>query len=167
MSQSKTQQASTTNKNLHHRVLLINGPNLNLLGLREPEIYGFTTLENIEQRLMETCQKHSIELISIQSNHEGELIDAVQHHGLLADDEDRIDAVIINPAAFTHTSVGLRDAILAINKPFIEVHLSNIHNREPFREHSYFSDKAVGVICGLGHLGYDLALSYFIEHYYS
>ena len=85
---------------------------------------------------------------------------------MLADNEDKIDAVIINPAAFTHTSVALRDALLAINKPFVEVHLSNIHSREPFREHSYFSDKAVGVICGLGHLGYDMALNYFIENLY-
>lgn len=167
MNESKPQYVSTAATPLHRKVLLINGPNLNLLGLREPEIYGSTTLANIEQRLMETCHKHDIELISIQSNHEGELVDAVQHHGLLADDEDKIDAVIINPAAFTHTSVALRDAILAIEKPFIEVHLSNIHSREPFREHSYFSDKAVGVICGLGHLGYDMALDYFIEHYYS
>lgn len=151
---------------VYRRVLLINGPNLNLLGLREPEIYGYTTLHDIEQRLNNTAEKHHIELISIQSNHEGDLVDAVQHHGLLADSEDKIDAVIINPAAFTHTSVALRDALLAINKPFIEVHLSNIHSREPFREHSYFSDKAVGVICGLGHLGYDMALNYFIESFY-
>lgn len=151
---------------VYRRILLINGPNLNLLGLREPEIYGYTTLHDIEQRLNNTAEKHHIELISIQSNHEGDLVDAVQHHGLLADSEDKIDAVIINPAAFTHTSVALRDALLAINKPFIEVHLSNIHSREPFREHSYFSDKAVGVICGLGHLGYDMALNYFIESFY-
>lgn len=156
----------TTSQQVHRRVLLINGPNLNLLGLREPEIYGHTTLQDIEQRLDKTAEKHDLELISIQSNHEGELVDAIQHHGLLADNEDGIDAVIINPAAFTHTSVALRDALLAINKPFVEVHLSNIHSREPFREHSYFSDKAVGVICGLGHLGYDMALNYFIENLY-
>lgn len=156
----------TTSQQVHRRVLLINGPNLNLLGLREPEIYGHTTLQDIEQRLDKAAAKHDLKLISIQSNHEGELIDAIQHHGLLADNEDRIDAVIINPAAFTHTSVALRDALLAINKPFIEVHLSNIHSREPFREHSYFSDKAVGVICGLGHLGYDMALNYLIENLY-
>ena len=156
----------TTSQQVHRRVLLINGPNLNLLGLREPEIYGHTTLQDIEQRLDKAAEKHDLELISIQSNHEGELVDAIQHHGLLADNEDRIDAVIINPAAFTHTSVALRDALLAINKPFVEVHLSNIHSREPFREHSYFSDKAVGVICGLGHLGYDMALNYLIENLY-
>lgn len=147
----------------HRRILLINGPNLNLLGLREPHIYGHTTLQDIEQRLTATAHAQNIELISIQSNHEGELVDAVQHHGILADAEDLIDAVIINPAAFTHTSVALRDALLGINKPFIEVHLSNIHSREPFRSHSYFSDKAVGVICGLGHLGYDMALSYLLQ----
>ncbi|SUD91267.1 type II 3-dehydroquinate dehydratase [Psychrobacter phenylpyruvicus] len=155
-----------TSQPIHRRILLINGPNLNLLGLREPEIYGHTTLQDIEQRLNNAANQHNIELISIQSNHEGDLVDAVQHHGLLADSEDKVDAVIINPAAFTHTSVALRDALLAINKPFIEVHLSNIHSREPFREHSYFSDKAVGVICGLGHLGYDMALTYFIESFY-
>lgn len=149
----------------YQRLLLINGPNLNLLGLREPEIYGTTTLDDIEQRLSHTAAKHDIELICIQSNHEGELVDTIQHYGLLADSEDFIDGVIINPAAFTHTSVSLRDALLAINKPFIEVHLSNIHSREPFRTHSYFSDQAVGVICGLGHLGYDMALSYFLEQY--
>lgn len=167
MSKSAKQKSVNSKPSLHHRILLINGPNLNLLGLREPEIYGSTSLQDIEQRLMNTCQNHNLELISIQSNHEGELIDAVQHHGLLADEEDKIDAVIINPAAFTHTSVALRDALLAIEKPFIEVHLSNIHSREPFREHSYFSDKAIGVICGLGYLGYDMALSYLIDHYYS
>ena len=156
-----------SSQQVHRRILLINGPNLNLLGLREPEIYGHTTLQDIEQRLSKTAKQHNIELISIQSNHEGELVDAVQHHGLLADSEDKIDAVIINPAAFTHTSVALRDALLAINKPFIEVHLSNIHSREPFRENSYFSDKAVGVICGLGHLGYDMAFSYCIQSFYS
>lgn len=166
MSQSTSSKSSTPQQTLHRRILLINGPNLNLLGLREPEIYGSTTLQDIEMRLVKTAKARNLELISIQSNHEGELVDAIQHHGLLADDEDKIDAVIINPAAFTHTSVALRDALLATNKPFIEVHLSNIHGREAFRKHSYFSDKAVGVICGLGHLGYDMALSYFIEHYY-
>lgn len=149
----------------HRRLLLINGPNLNLLGVREPEIYGTTTLQDIEQRLSDTAAANNIELICIQSNHEGELVDAVQYHGLLADTEDLVDGFIINPAAFTHTSVALRDALLATTKPFVEVHLSNIHSREPFRTHSYFSDRAVGVICGLGHLGYDMALSHFIAQY--
>lgn len=166
MTQSSNQIAVDSPSSYHRRILLINGPNLNLLGVREPDIYGHNTLGDIEQRLIDTAKKHCIELISIQSNHEGELIDAIQHYGLLADSEDMIDAVIINPAAFTHTSVALRDALLATDKPFIEVHLSNIHSRESFRSRSYFSDKAVGVICGLGHLGYDMALNYFIKHFY-
>lgn len=161
-----TQATSNSNPkeqhNKYQRILLINGPNLNLLGLREPEIYGSTTLEDIEYRLSDTAKANDVVLICIQSNHEGELVDAIQYYGLLADEEDLVDAVIINPAAFTHTSVALRDALLATNKPFVEVHLSNIHSREPFRAHSYFSDRAVGVICGLGHLGYDMALSYFL-----
>ncbi|WP_019672823.1 type II 3-dehydroquinate dehydratase [Psychrobacter lutiphocae] len=153
----------------HRRILLINGPNLNLLGKREPHIYGATTLADIEQRLTTTATTHNVELICIQSNHEGDLIDAIQHHGLLATNNESesglVDAIIINPAAFTHTSVAIRDALLATEKPFIEVHLSNVHSRESFRSHSYFSDKAVGVICGLGHLGYDMALGYFLEKY--
>ncbi|WP_296405313.1 type II 3-dehydroquinate dehydratase [Psychrobacter sp.] len=164
---TKSSTESVLSSPLHRRILLMNGPNLNLLGVREPEIYGHTTLQDIEERLISTAKQHNIEIISIQSNHEGELIDAIQYHGLLADSDDTVDAVIINPAAFTHTSVALRDALSATNKPFIEVHLSNIHSREPFRTHSYFSDKAKGIICGLGHLGYDMALDYFISHYYS
>ena len=145
----------------YRRLLVVNGANLNLLGVREPEIYGATTLQDIENRLTQTANTHDIELIFVQSNFEGELIDAIQQHGLLGEDDKLVDGVIINPAGFTHTSVVLRDALLAINKPFIEVHLSNIHRREPFRSHSYFSDRAIGMICGLGHLGYDMALDYF------
>ncbi len=146
------------------RLLLINGANLNLLGKREPEIYGHTSLADIEAKLTSQASKHNIELICKQSNHEGELVDVVQHYGLLADRAEQVDGIIINPAGFTHTSVVLRDALLATDKPFIEVHLSNIHAREPFRHHSYLSDKAIGVICGLGAMGYEIALSYFIEN---
>ncbi len=150
---------------LNRRVLVINGPNLNLLGLREPEIYGATTLQDIENRLTITAKGAGIGLVFVQSNSESVLIDVIQQYGLLGDSQQRIDAVIINPAAFTHTSVAIRDALLAIQKPFIEVHISNIHSREAFRAQSYFSDKAVGVVCGLGHLGYDMALTFFIEQY--
>lgn len=152
---------------LTHKLLLVNGANLNLLGKREPEIYGHTTLADIEERLIKRAAQHGIELICIQSNHEGKLIDDIQHHGLLVDKTAQVDAIIINPAAFTHTSVALRDALLATQKPFIEVHLSNVQAREPFRHHSYLSDVAVGVICGLGHLGYQMALSYWLDNLYS
>ena len=148
-------------------VLVVNGPNLNLLGKREPEIYGHTTLADIEARLKQKAAAHDVRLIFVQSNHEGELVEHIQHYGLLAEHEQQVDAVIINPAAFTHTSVALRDALAATQKPFIEVHLSNIHRREPFRQHSYFSDLATGVICGCGALGYDMALDYFLTHLYT
>ncbi len=155
------------NQSLNKRLLLINGANLNLLGKREPEIYGHTSLADIEAKLTTQASKHNIELICKQSNYEGELVDIVQHYGLLADKSDQVDGIIINPAGFTHTSVVLRDALLATDKPFIEVHLSNIHAREPFRHHSYLSDKAIGVICGLGAMGYDMALNYFLTQLYA
>lgn len=155
-----------TDQTLTHKLLLVNGVNLNLLGKREPEIYGHMTLVDIEKRLVERAAQHSIELICIQSNHEGDLVDKIQHYGLLADKSAQADAIIINPAAFTHTSVALRDALLATQKPFIEVHLSNVHAREPFRHHSYLSDVAVGVICGLGHIGYEMALDYWLSNMY-
>jgi 3-dehydroquinate dehydratase-2 len=154
-------------KSLTHKLLLVNGVNLNLLGKREPEIYGHTTLADIEKRLIARAAQYGIELICVQSNHEGKLVDEIQHHGLLADKAAQVDAIIINPAAFTHTSVALRDALLATQKPFIEVHLSNVHARESFRQHSYLSDVAVGVICGLGHLGYQMALTYWLDNLYS
>ena len=148
------------------KIMLINGVNLNLLGKREPDIYGHTTLSDIETRLTAQAARHDVELVCIQSNHEGQLVDAIQQHGLLADEGSQVDAIIINPAAFTHTSVAIRDALLATQKPFIEVHLSNVHTREPFRHHSYLSDVAVGVICGLGHLGYQMALDYWLVNLY-
>ncbi len=137
----------------HQRFLLLNGPNLNLLGTREPEIYGRETLADIERRLSALAATLGVTLECFQSNHEGELIDRVQNAG-----KQRVSGIIINPAALTHTSVGLRDALAAVAIPFVEVHLSNIHAREPFRRTSYFSDLARGVICGLGSQGYELAL---------
>lgn len=144
------------------KIALINGANLHLLGKREPTIYGTTTLDDIEQILVKKAKSANIELVCMQSNYEGKLVDFIGEVGLLA--EQTVDAFIINPAAFTHTSVAIRDALLATNKPFIEVHLSNVHAREPFRQHSYFSDKAVGVICGLGAMGYEMALDWFIKY---
>lgn len=132
------------------KILLVNGPNLNLLGRREPGHYGHHTLDSIVQNMKNTANSADVELEHIQSNAEHELIDAI--HSTDA------NFIIINPAAFTHTSVAIRDAILGVAIPFIEVHLSNVHAREPFRHHSYFSDKAVGVICGLGADGYQFAL---------
>lgn len=148
---------------MHKKIALINGANLHLLGKREVHLYGTTTLADIETRLNQTAQAHDIKLICFQSNHEGAIVDFIGEQGLLTDTP--IDGVIINPAAFTHTSVAIRDALAAINKPFIEVHLSNVHAREPFRQHSYFSDKATAVICGLGDMGYDAALQWFIHHF--
>lgn len=135
------------------RLLLLNGPNLNLLGTREPETYGSTTLVEIEQRAAAAAVQLGHELRAVQSNAEHELI--AQVHAARA---DRIAFIIINPGAFTHTSVALRDALLAVKLPFIEVHLSNTAARESFRHHSYFADIAVGSIVGLGALGYELAI---------
>jgi len=134
-------------------ILVLHGPNLNLLGSREPEIYGHTTLATIHSAMSARASASGIQLESFQSNHEGELIDRVQS----ARDQG-IRFIIINPAGYTHTSVALRDALAAVAIPFIEVHLSNVHAREPFRKHSYFSDIAVGLISGLGAQGYELAL---------
>jgi 3-dehydroquinate dehydratase-2 len=137
-----------------HRILLINGPNLNLLGQREPDHYGRDTLPVIEGRLKAQAAGRGATLESFQSNAEHELVDRVQ---ALA--RQPADFVILNPGAFTHSSIALRDALLAVAVPFIEVHLSNVHAREPFRRHSYFSDIAVGSIAGLGAQGYELALT--------
>ncbi len=134
-------------------ILVIHGPNLNMLGSREPEIYGSENLADINHRLQNTATDLGHHLQSLQSNAEYELIDRIHDARL-----EEVDFIIINPAAFTHTSVALRDALLSVQIPFIEVHLSNVHAREEFRHHSYFSDVAVGVICGLGSQGYDLAL---------
>ena len=136
------------------RILLINGPNLNLLGRREPGWYGEVTLAAIEDRLKSEAAKRDAAVESFQSNAEHELVERVQ--ALAA---DPVDFAVVNPGAFTHTSIALRDALLAVSVPFIEVHLSNVHAREPFRRHSYFSDIAVGSIVGLGAQGYELALT--------
>ena len=138
-------------------ILVLHGPNLNLLGTREPEIYGATTLADIDAALVEQAKSAGHELSSLQSNAEHELVTANQ------DGRNKINYIIINPAAFTHTSVAMRDALAAVNIPFIEVHLSNVHAREDFRRHSYFSDLATGVISGLGANGYSLALSSAIQ----
>ena len=135
------------------RILLINGPNLNLLGRREPGWYGDVTLPAIEERLRLLATKRGATLESFQSNAEHQLVDRVQ--ALAA---SPVNFAIVNPGAFTHTSIALRDALLAVAVPFIEVHLSNVHAREPFRQHSYFSDIAAGSIVGLGAQGYELAL---------
>jgi 3-dehydroquinate dehydratase-2 len=135
------------------RVLLLNGPNLNLLGTREPAVYGTDTLESIEQRAVAVAREAGHELVAYQSNAEHELIERIQRAP-----SEGIAIVIFNPGAFTHTSIALRDALLAAHLPFIELHLSNTQSREPFRRHSYFSDIAVGVIAGFGAFGYELAV---------
>lgn len=139
-------------------VLVLHGPNLNLLGVREPETYGHTTLARIDEDLKQAAAAAGARLDTFQSNHEGALIDRVH-----AARTDGTEFIVINPGGFTHTSVALRDALAGVALPFVEVHLSNIHRREPFRHHSYFSDLAVGVICGLGAAGYRLALEYALQ----
>ncbi|MEZ9233594.1 type II 3-dehydroquinate dehydratase [Vibrio amylolyticus] len=140
------------------RILVLNGPNINLLGLREPAHYGSQTLAQIIDTLTQQASNAQVELQHLQSNREYELLESIH------DAFGKVDFIIINPAAFTHTSVALRDALLGVNIPFIEVHLSNVHAREPFRHHSYLSDKAEGVICGLGAQGYEFALMAAIKH---
>ena len=135
----------------HIRVL--HGPNLNLLGTREPEIYGSDTLSDINQRLTLQAEKVNVEISLLQSNAEHDLVDSIQ-----ASLADKVDFIIINPGAFTHTSVAIRDAFASVEIPFIEIHLSNVHARETFRQHSYLSDIAQGVITGLGPQGYELAM---------
>ncbi|WP_126443789.1 type II 3-dehydroquinate dehydratase [Sulfuricystis multivorans] len=139
-------------------ILVLHGPNLNLLGTREPEVYGRTTLADIHAMMEARARAAGVQIESFQSNSEGELIDRVQAAGA-----EGIEFIIINPAGYTHTSVALRDALAAVGIPFIEIHLSNIFAREPFRHHSYFSDIAVGTICGLGAQGYLLALEAALE----
>ena len=140
------------------RIWVIHGPNLNMLGEREPALYGSETLQSINRRLVEAGRASGARVECFQSNHEGELIERVQSAR-----RDGVHMIILNPAGLTHTSVALRDALAAVSVPFIEVHLSNIHAREPFRRASYFSDIAVGTICGLGSRGYDLALQCALE----
>lgn len=140
------------------RLLVLHGPNLNLLGTREPEVYGRVTLAQIDQALAERAREAGAELASFQSNHEGALVDRIQ-----AARDEQTDFILINPAAYTHTSVAIRDALAGIGVPFVEIHLSNVHRRETFRHHSYFSDLADGVICGFGWKGYLYALDYALD----
>ncbi|SMQ47226.1 unnamed protein product [Zymoseptoria tritici ST99CH_3D7] len=135
-------------------ILLVNGPNLNLLGLREPHIYGSTTLDDVQTAAVKQAEGLGITLSHFQSNHEGAIIDR------LHEARGKIDYVIVNPGGLTHTSVALRDALLGAELPFIEVHVSNVHTREAFRHHSYLSDKAIAVICGLGVFGYTAAIDF-------
>ncbi|MEF7613448.1 type II 3-dehydroquinate dehydratase [Aquincola sp. MAHUQ-54] len=137
------------------KILLLNGPNLNLLGTREPHIYGATTLADVEAMARAQAEAAGAQLHAFQSNHEGAIVDAIH-----AARTDGTGFIVINPGAFTHTSVAIRDALAGVAIPFVEVHISNVHKREAFRHHSYLSDVAVGVIVGLGTLGYSLALQY-------
>jgi 3-dehydroquinate dehydratase-2 len=139
-------------------ILVLHGPNLNLLGEREPQHYGKQTLEDINQALKNIASAKSVQLETMQSNSEADLVNKIQSLS-----KDKFDFLIINPAAFTHTSVAMRDALSAVKVPFIEVHLSNVYAREPFRHHSYFSDIAVAVISGLGAEGYEAALNFAIN----
>jgi 3-dehydroquinate dehydratase-2 len=139
-------------------LLMLNGPNLNLLGSREPEVYGATTLSQIEQAAQAQAQAAGAKLEFFQTNHEGELIDRIH-----AAKQAGVDGIIINPAGFSHTSIALRDALAGVAIPFVEVHISNIHRRESFRHHSYMSELAVGVICGLGVDGYRLAIDFALK----
>ncbi|RAK97105.1 type II 3-dehydroquinate dehydratase [Aspergillus ibericus CBS 121593] len=140
-------------------ILLLNGPNLNLLGLREPHIYGSTTLPDIESSCQTLASTLNCTLEAYQSNHEGALIDRI--HAA----RGNVDAIIINPGAYTHTSVAIRDALLSVAIPFIELHVSNVHAREEWRHKSYFSDKASGIIVGLGVQGYQVAVEYVARHW--
>ena len=153
-----TKRKTTSKSAAKARVLVVHGPNLNLLGTREPDHYGQVTLSDINISLARLAENGGIDLDVFQSNHEGALIERIH-----AAREQGVRAIIINPAAYTHTSVALRDALAAVAIPFVEVHLSNVYAREPFRHHSYFSDLAIGVISGLGHQGYLLALEYLLN----
>ncbi|CCE80472.1 Piso0_003589 [Millerozyma farinosa CBS 7064] len=143
------------------KVLLINGPNLNLLGTREPEKYGSTSLKDIENAVIKQASDRNdgSEVLVFQSNVEGFIIDRIHQAK-----NEGVEFVVINAGAYTHTSVGIRDALLGISVPFIEVHITNVHQREPFRHHSYLSDKAVGVICGLGVYGYHASIEYALNY---
>ncbi|MCX7209573.1 MAG: type II 3-dehydroquinate dehydratase [Burkholderiales bacterium] len=140
------------------KLLLLNGPNLNLLGSREPEVYGASTLAEIEQAAIAQAQAAGAELACLQSNHEGDLIDRIQ-----AAKAQGVEAIVINPGGLTHTSVALRDALAGVAIPFVEVHISNIYKRESFRHHSYLSELAAGVVCGLGPDGYRISIEFAIK----
>ena len=141
-----------------HRILLLNGPNLIMLGAREPKHYGSISLTSIEEKIQTLATHHNVKVECFQANSEEKLINKI-HESF-----QQVDFILINPAAYTHTSVALRDALLAVSIPFVEIHLSNVHKREPFRHHSYFSDVAEGVICGLGAKGYEFAFLFAIDY---
>ena len=141
-----------------HRILLLNGPNLNMLGAREPKHYGSISLASIEEEIQILATQHNVKVECFQANSEEKLINKI-HESF-----QQVDFILINPAAYTHTSVALRDALLAVSIPFVEIHLSNVHKRELFRHHSYFSDVAEGVICGLGAKGYEFAFLFAIDY---
>ena len=141
-----------------HRILVLNGPNLNMLGAREPQHYGCISLASIEEKIQTLATQHNVKVECFQANSEEKLINKI-HESF-----QQVDFILINPAAYTHTSVALRDALLAVSIPFVEIHLSNVHKREPFRHHSYFSDVAEGVICGLGAKGYEFAFLFAIDY---
>jgi 3-dehydroquinate dehydratase-2 len=151
--------AAKTSVSLHPAVLVLHGPNLNLLGTREPTLYGFATLDDINQTLVRRGDEAGARVEHFQHNHEGALVDRIHQAR-----RDHIDFILINPAAYTHTSVAIRDALAAVAIPFVEIHLSNIYAREAFRHHSYLSDLAVGVVSGLGAQGYELALEYALRY---
>jgi 3-dehydroquinate dehydratase-2 len=159
MSPSRSKPEKTRSGRNAAHILVVHGPNLNLLGTREPQVYGTETLAEINQRLSALAKRSDTKLSVFQSNSEGSLVDRVQ-----AAYRDGVDFIVINPAAYTHTSIALRDALNAVAIPFVEIHLSNVHARESFRRHSYFSDGAVGVICGLGSVGYEAALDFAIQY---
>jgi 3-dehydroquinate dehydratase II len=140
------------------RLLVLHGPNLNLLGAREPGVYGNVTLQQIDEALVDRAKQAGIELATFQSNHEGQLVDRI--HAARA---ENVEFILINPAAYTHTSVAIRDALKGVDIPFVEIHLSNVHRREPFRHHSYLSDVAEGVVCGFGWKGYLYALEFALD----
>ncbi|KAK0669143.1 Dehydroquinase [Cercophora samala] len=153
------------------RILLINGPNLNLLGKREPHIYGSTTLNDIEAQARQQAHELGVEIDTFQSNHEGAIVDRIQETagwGPNVEESDapreRVSAIIINAGALTHTSIAVRDALAAVAIPFVELHVSNVHARESFRAHSYLSEKAVAVICGMGVYGYKAAIEFAARH---
>ena len=139
-------------------ILLLNGPNLNLLGSREPHIYGHETHSDVETSSLSLATSHGVHLVSFQTNHEGQLIDRIH-----AARTENVDAIVINPGAFTHQSIALRDALTGVNIPFVEVHISNVHKREEFRHKSYLSDKAEAVVCGLGTFGYRAAIEWCVN----
>jgi 3-dehydroquinate dehydratase-2 len=144
-------------------ILIINGPNLNLLGTREPGLYGTTTLQDVMNDAQSQAKSLGIDIQDFQSNTEGDIVDRIQAAAL--SNQPRVDGIVINPGALTHTSVAVRDALLGVDIPFVEIHVTNVHAREPWRRHSYLSDKAEAVVCGLGTYGYTVGIHYLVKHF--